>query len=100
MIHPGKPRTEIPHSRSRSVVGDRRCPAAVPKDPTPCAGPHDAATLVDRLGGEVVGCVTHLARHLAGADGTRVHPFTPPSRALDIYSRARELPPAAWKVGK
>ncbi|MEX2968725.1 hypothetical protein [Streptomyces sp. C184] len=77
-----------------------RCPAAAPKDPTPCEGPHDAATLVDRHGREVAGCVHHCARVLAGLDGARVHPFAPAGQALEIYSRARELPPFAWEIGR
>ncbi|MFE6685892.1 hypothetical protein ACFVFQ_05370 [Streptomyces sp. NPDC057743] len=77
-----------------------RCPAAAPADPTPCDGPPDAATLVDRHGREVAGCVHHCARLLPGLDGARVHPFVPAARALDIYVRARELPPFAWEIGR
>ncbi|MFE0377943.1 hypothetical protein ACFW1M_20690 [Streptomyces inhibens] len=77
-----------------------RCPAAAAKDPTPCEGPHDAATIVDRNGREVAGCVQHCARLLAGLEGARVHPFVPAHHALDIYSRARELPPFAWEIGR
>ncbi|REK90940.1 hypothetical protein DY245_07405 [Streptomyces inhibens] len=77
-----------------------RCPAAAAKDPTPCEGPHDAATIVDRNGREVAGCVQHCARLLAGLEGARVHPFVPAQHALDIYSRARELPPFAWEIGR
>ncbi|MEU9113844.1 hypothetical protein AB0D04_19195 [Streptomyces sp. NPDC048483] len=77
-----------------------RCPAAAAKDPTPCEGPADAATLVDRHGREIAGCVHHCARLLAGLEGARVHPFVLPAHALDIYSRASELPPFAWEVGR
>jgi hypothetical protein len=77
-----------------------RCAAAAAADPAPCEGPHDAATIVDRLGREVAGCVQHCARVLAGLDGARVHPFVPARQALDIYSRARELPPHAWVIGR
>ncbi|MEU5213075.1 hypothetical protein [Streptomyces sp. NPDC020742] len=77
-----------------------RCPAAAAKDPAPCEGPHDAATLIDRHGREIAGCVLHCARLLPGLDGARVHPFVPAGQALEIYSRARELPPFAWEVGR
>ncbi|AWN29624.1 MULTISPECIES: hypothetical protein [unclassified Streptomyces] len=77
-----------------------RCPAAAAKDPTPCEGPRDAATIVDRHGRESAGCVHHCARLLAGLEGARVHPFVPAPQALDVYSRARELPPFAWEIGR
>ncbi|POX37098.1 hypothetical protein C3486_30240 [Streptomyces sp. Ru73] len=77
-----------------------RCAAAAPTDPVPCEGPRDAATIIDRDGREAAGCVTHCARLLAGNDGARVHPFTSAAHALDIYSRARELPPFAWEIGR
>ncbi|MEV5128822.1 hypothetical protein AB0K49_39415 [Streptomyces decoyicus] len=77
-----------------------RCAAAAAKDPTPCEGPREAATLVDRTGREVAGCVQHCARLLPGLEGARVHPFVPASLALEIYSRARELPPFAWEIGR
>ncbi|MEK2471582.1 MULTISPECIES: hypothetical protein [Streptomyces] len=78
----------------------RRCPAAAAADPTPCDGPPDAATLIDRHGRETAGCVQHCARRLPGLDGARVHPFVPTARALDIYFRASELPPFAWEIGR
>ncbi|MFJ9470283.1 hypothetical protein [Streptomyces caniferus] len=83
-----------------SAAPHGRCPAAAAKDPTPCEGPREAATIVDRQGGEVAGCVHHCARLLAGLEGARVHPFVPTSRSLDVYSRARELPPFAWEIGR
>ncbi|WP_407287969.1 hypothetical protein [Streptomyces sp. BP-8] len=83
-----------------SALRHRRCPAAAAKDPAPCEGPHDAATIVDRHGKEVAGCVQHCARLLAGLEGARVHPFVPAHHALDIYSKARELPPFAWEIGR
>ncbi|GAA2329722.1 hypothetical protein OHT20_11845 [Streptomyces caniferus] len=83
-----------------SAAPHGRCQAAAAKDPTPCEGPREAATIVDRQGREVAGCVHHCARLLAGLEGARVHPFVPTSRALDVYSRARELPPFAWEIGR
>ncbi|WP_206503964.1 hypothetical protein [Streptomyces chrestomyceticus] len=77
-----------------------RCPAAPAPDPTPCEGPHDAATIIDPHGREVAGCVHHCARVLAGLDGARVHPFASAGSAMEIYLRARELPPCAWEIGK
>ncbi|ARH93300.1 MULTISPECIES: hypothetical protein [Streptomyces] len=87
-------------ARPPTAARTGRCPAAAAKDPTPCEGPHDAATIVDRHGREVAGCVQHCARLLAGLEGARVHPFVPARQALDIYSRARELPPCAWEIGR
>ncbi|MFJ3949895.1 hypothetical protein ACIPXV_07470 [Streptomyces libani] len=49
---------------------------------------------------ESAGCVHHCARLLAGLEGARVHPFVPAPQALDVYSRARELPPFAWEIGR
>ncbi|AZS74247.1 hypothetical protein DDE74_27800 [Streptomyces lydicus] len=83
-----------------SAAPHGRCPAAAAKDPTPCEGPRDAATIVDRHGRESAGCVHHCARLLAGLEGARVHPFVPAPQALDVYSRARELPPFAWEIGR
>ncbi|MEV5595057.1 hypothetical protein [Streptomyces sp. NPDC052496] len=77
-----------------------RCPAAPDPDPTPCEGPHDAATILYPHGREVAGCVHHCARILAGLEGARVHPFAPAGSAMEIYLRARELPPTAWEIGK
>ncbi|UNO39840.1 hypothetical protein [Streptomyces sp. MST-110588] len=77
-----------------------RCGAAAAKDPTPCEGDGNAVTLIDRHGTEVVGCVHHCARLLAGLEGARVHPFVLAGRALEVYSRARELPPFAWEIGR
>ncbi|ARF57514.1 hypothetical protein [Streptomyces gilvosporeus] len=77
-----------------------RCAAAAAEDPTPCGGPHDAATLIDRQGREIPGCLHHCARLLATLDGARVHPFVPTAHALEIYYRARELPPYAWEIGR
>ncbi|WP_174244120.1 hypothetical protein [Streptomyces sp. TM32] len=94
----------VPYRATRASGASRasrgRCPAAALRDPTPCEGPHDAATLVDRHGREVAGCVHHCARVLAGLEGARVHPFVPAGQALEIYSRARELPPFAWEIGR
>ncbi|WP_275462858.1 hypothetical protein [Streptomyces noursei] len=84
---------------TRTATHDR-CPAAAAADPTPCDGPPDAATLVDREGREAAGCIRHCARLLPGLDGARVHPFVPTARALDIYFRASELPPFAWEIGR
>ncbi|MFF2926376.1 hypothetical protein ACFVTP_28895 [Streptomyces celluloflavus] len=89
-----------PPSPAAPSAPEGRCAAAAAKDPTPCDGPPDAATIVDRHGREAAGCVHHCARLLAGLDGARVHPFVAAARALDIYSRARELPPFAWEIGR
>ncbi|WP_395369463.1 hypothetical protein OHU45_11055 [Streptomyces tubercidicus] len=91
------PAPQVPGANSTPSI---RCPAAAAKDPTPCEGPQDAATIIDRHGRESAGCVHHCARLLAGLEGARVHPFVPAPQALDIYSRARELPPFAWEIGR
>ncbi|MGW3010590.1 hypothetical protein ACWC9R_17420 [Streptomyces sp. NPDC001219] len=93
--------TPPPRRDAAGAAADRaRCPAAVAADPTACEGPRDAATIVDRHGRESAGCVHHCARLLAGLEGARVHPFVPAPQALDVYSRARELPPFAWEIGR
>ncbi|MGW1791766.1 hypothetical protein ACWCO0_19010 [Streptomyces tubercidicus] len=89
-----------PHVPGANSTPSIRCPAAAAKDPTPCEGPQDAATIIDRHGRESAGCIHHCARLLAGLEGARVHPFVPAPQALDIYSRARELPPFAWEIGR
>jgi hypothetical protein len=102
MNQPFDARLPRPAADQETVAGapPGRCPAAAVKDPTPCEGPPDAATIVDRHGREVAGCVHHCARLLAGLEGARVHPFVPARHALEIYSRARELPPFAWEIGR
>ncbi|MFG2893141.1 hypothetical protein [Streptomyces sp. NPDC048248] len=100
IAHPAPLPVNPPAHPSRHGPPQGRCAAAAAKDPTPCEGPHDAATLIERHGGEVAGCVHHCARLLAGLEGARVHPFVPAHHALEIYSRARELPPFAWEIGK
>ncbi|MCK7626676.1 hypothetical protein MUU72_26835 [Streptomyces sp. RS10V-4] len=91
-----------PGTRHRTAppAARHRCPAAAAADPTPCDGPPDTATLVDRHGRETAGCVHHCARLLPGLDGARVHPFVPAAQALEIYLRAGELPPFAWEIGR
>ncbi|MEW9516979.1 hypothetical protein [Streptomyces tubercidicus] len=89
-----------PHAPGANSTPSIRCPAAAAKDPTPCEGPQDAATIIDCHGHESAGCIHHCARLLAGLEGARVHPFVPAPQALDIYSRARELPPFAWEIGR
>lgn len=68
-------------ARPGHTASHGRCPAAAAKDPTPCEGPRDAATIVDRHGREAAGCVHHCARLLAGLEGARVHPFVPAPQA-------------------
>ncbi|UQA93001.1 hypothetical protein [Streptomyces halobius] len=89
-----------PLDRPASHSPQGRCAAAAAEDPTPCEGSYDDATIIDRNGAEVAGCIHHCARLLAGLEGARVHPFVLARHALDIYSRARELPPFAWEIGK
>ncbi|OKI09222.1 hypothetical protein A6A06_00405 [Streptomyces sp. CB02923] len=84
----------------RHRCAQTRCPAAPPQDPTPCEGPHEAATIIYPHGREVAGCVHHCARVLAGLEGARVHPFVPAGSAMEVYLRARELPPFAWEIGR
>ncbi|MFG2223408.1 hypothetical protein [Streptomyces sp. NPDC048644] len=96
---PFRPAADLPEPHP-ATLSAARCAAASAQDPTPCEGPHTAATIISGDGTEVAGCLHHCARLLAGLDGGRVHPFVPVDHSLEIYSRAGELPPFAWEIGR
>ncbi len=77
-----------------------RCAVADPEDPTSCEGPLAAVTLIDGAGKEITGCVRHGARQLASWQGARLHPTAALLPwAIEVYCRAAQLPPFAWRVG-
>lgn len=78
-----------------------RCPAAHPEDLSPCEGPQDAVTVVDRQGAEALGCVHHAARLYASLDRPRVYPSEGHlGAAVEVYRRAQQLKPFGWMRGE
>lgn len=67
----------------------RRCPAATPADPTPCAGPI-AVTVLDAANAGADACERHAAQLLALLDGGRVYalPDAPDGAALRVFKAA------------
>ncbi|AEW94625.1 MULTISPECIES: type 2 periplasmic-binding domain-containing protein [Streptomycetaceae] len=77
-----------------------RCAAAHQDDPVPCEGPHDAVRVVDQHGAEVGACVHHGARLYASLIAPRVYPGSVDGAAIEVYQRARALPPFPWTEGR
>lgn len=75
------------------VAEPGQCPAAHVEDHRPCEGPSDAVRIVDRVGGEVSGCVRHGAVLLASLDGARVFPGSVGGAAIEVYARAQRRRP-------
>ncbi|MER6257821.1 hypothetical protein ABT224_41540 [Streptomyces sp. NPDC001584] len=75
-----------------------RCTAAHSEDPTACAGPHDAVTILDAGGTTVTGCEHHGARLLASLDGARVEPGTVLGAATRVFAAADGINPFPWLV--
>ena len=76
---------------------DSRCRAAHPDDPSPCTGPQEAVTVLDRSNAGATGCEHHAARLLASVAGARV--FSHPEHhgaATRVYEAACDLRPFAW----
>lgn len=73
-----------------------RCQAAHPEDPTPCVGPHDAVTILDRDGGTATGCEWHGARLLASMEGARVEPGSIVGAATRVHTAADGIRPFPW----
>ncbi|MFE9440658.1 hypothetical protein ACFYO2_16915 [Streptomyces sp. NPDC006602] len=82
------------------VSMDRRCPAAHPEDPTPCAGPV-VVTVLDAHNAGADGCEHHAARLLASLDGGRVYalPDAPPGAAIRVFKAADGTRPFCWLDG-
>ncbi|MEU5660113.1 hypothetical protein ABZ802_31520 [Streptomyces sp. NPDC047737] len=74
----------------------RRCSAVHADDPTPCAGPRDAVTVLDGNGGAAVGCEHHGARMLASLDGARVEPGSVVGAATRVLEAADTIRPFCW----
>lgn len=78
----------------------RRCPAAHPQDPTPCAGPI-VVTVLDATGAGADGCEHHGARLLASLDRGRVYalPGAPAGAAIRAFRATDGLRPFCWLDG-
>ncbi|MEU3494440.1 hypothetical protein ABZ747_13235 [Kitasatospora cineracea] len=83
----------MPHS---TLDPQQRCEAAHLGDASPCEGPCDAVTVLDRHGDTAAACVHHGARLYASLIGPRVHPGSVPGAALEVYYRAQSTSPFAW----
>jgi hypothetical protein len=78
------------------MTATARCAAAHDDDPTQCAGPHDAVTVLDRNGAAVPGCEHHGARALASLDGGQVEAGSVVGAATRVAAAADVTPPFAW----
>ena len=76
----------------------RRCGAAHVEDRTPCVGPRDAVTVLDAVGGAVVGCEHHGARMVASIGGARVEPGSVVGAATRVFAAAQDLAPFCWRA--
>ncbi|MFD3940227.1 hypothetical protein ACFWSP_35380 [Streptomyces sp. NPDC058618] len=75
-----------------------RCTAAHDEDPSPCAGPQDAVTIVDKLGTAVSACESHGAVLLASLYGGRVEPGSVPDAATRVFVAADTTDPFPWLI--
>ncbi|MCB5182865.1 hypothetical protein [Streptomyces antimicrobicus] len=73
-----------------------RCTAAHDEDPTPCIGPKDAVTIVDKLGTAVPACENHGATLLASLYDGRAEPGTVPGAATRVFAAADTTHPFPW----
>ncbi|WP_220131352.1 hypothetical protein [Streptomyces sp. PT12] len=88
---------ESPEGSMRGRSG--RCASAHPEDASPCAGPHDAVTVLDPSGTRVTGCEHHAARLLASLERAQVISGSVPGAAIRVFKAASSLPPFAWHEG-
>ncbi|MFJ3822906.1 hypothetical protein [Streptomyces nodosus] len=78
----------------------RRCPAAHPDDPTPCAGP-TAVTVLDAFNAGADGCEHHAARLLASLHRGRVYPLPDADgAAIRVFKAAAGIRPFCWLDGR
>ncbi|MFE5579866.1 hypothetical protein [Kitasatospora sp. NPDC056531] len=73
-----------------------RCEAAHLGDASPCEGPRDAVTVLDRHGDAAKACVHHGIRLYASLIDPRVHPGSVPGAAIEVYKRAQTTSAFAW----
>lgn len=86
----------------KAIAEGPRCQAANAEDPTPCEGDREAVRVLDKVGGEALGCVHHAARLYATLDDPRVYPNgeNNAGKALEVYHRAADLKPWPWDYEK
>ncbi|MET8544109.1 hypothetical protein ABZW03_26185 [Kitasatospora sp. NPDC004799] len=81
----------------RNPIGPQHvCEAAHPEDASPCEGPRDAVTVVDRNGDAAKACVHHGTRLYASLIGPRVYPGSVPDAAIEVFNRAQTTSAFAW----
>ncbi|MGW1412679.1 hypothetical protein [Streptomyces sp. NPDC002403] len=83
----------------RDAVDVSRYSAAHVEDPTPCAGPRDAVTILDGQGNAAAGCKHHGARMLASIDQARqarVEPGAVIGAATRVLAAADTIRPFCW----
>ncbi|MEV7935266.1 hypothetical protein AB0O82_03905 [Kitasatospora sp. NPDC088264] len=73
-----------------------RCEAAHVDDASPCEGPCDAVTVLDRHSDSAEACVHHGARLYASLIGPHVLPGSVPDAAIEVRHRAQTTPAFAW----
>ncbi|MFI6153308.1 hypothetical protein ACIBCA_11490 [Kitasatospora sp. NPDC051170] len=73
-----------------------RCEATHPDDASPCEGPLDAVTVLDRQGSAAGACVHHGAHLYASLVDPRVRVGSVPGAAIEVYHRAQAIPAFAW----
>ncbi|MFE7113736.1 hypothetical protein ACFU98_47305 [Streptomyces sp. NPDC057575] len=78
------------------MADTNRCSAAHAEDPTPCAGPRDAVTILDGQGNAAASCEHHGARMLALIDGARVEPGAIVGAATRVLAVADTIRPFCW----
>ncbi|MFJ8626239.1 hypothetical protein ACIRD3_25850 [Kitasatospora sp. NPDC093550] len=73
-----------------------RCEAAHLGDASPCEGPLDAVTVLNRYGDAAKACVHHGTRLYASLIGPRVQPGSVPGAAVEVHNRAQTTSAFAW----
>lgn len=73
-----------------------RCEAAHLGDASPCEGPRNAVTVVDRNGDAAKACVHHGTRLYASLISPRVYPGSVPDAAIEVFNRAQTTSAFAW----
>ncbi|AUY51261.1 hypothetical protein [Streptomyces sp. CB01881] len=73
-----------------------RCEAAHLGDASPCEGPRDAVTVLNRHGDAAKACVHHGTRLYASLIDPRVRPVSVPGAATDVCNGAQATSAFAW----
>ncbi|CAL9510744.1 NUDIX domain-containing protein [Streptomyces sp. enrichment culture] len=89
--------TAIHAELDAAEMGNGRCPAVHPSDPSDCDGP-TVVTVVDSKGVGVDGCRRHAARMVASLTAVELYalPDAPAGAASRVREEAAALPPYVW----